>query len=272
MTRPPIPNTMKRAVRQHCGYGCAICGKIPYDIDHIVPYSVCLEHKLENLVLLCKAHHGEVTAGRLSKHTIRKARANPFSSSGRSRYEFMHEQLTRVFIGGNIVTLSEGLTINFIALRDRALFGLRVEGGRPLFFANLPDLSGNNALEMLDNQMTFHASRLWDVSFIGQKITVQYGQGRRFLEAKIADSVLSVSVLRAFESGMAIKLTEEATHANIGMGPIRFGGNFISNDGFTGTRNIVASASVEGPTVIRLPKDQGSLTMPQATKWLWAKK
>lgn len=271
MNRPHIPDPLQRAVRQHCGYGCAICGRIPYEIEHIIPYSVCLEHRLENLVLLCKTHHGEVTSGRLSKQTVHQARTYPFSNGGRSRYDFMHDQINRVFIGGNVVTLEEGLTVNFIATRNRVLFGLRVEDRRPLFFANLPDLSGNDALEISDNQMIFHANKLWDVSVVGQKVVVQYGQRRRFFEARIAESLLTVTMLRAFENGIAFKITDEATHVNFGLGPSRFEGNFIDNEGFNGVRNIVASASVAGPTVARVPRDEGTLTLPQASKWLWAK-
>ena len=77
--RPDIPALVKRAVRQACGFGCVICGKPLYEIDHIVPYSVVREHDPDNLVLLCDGHHREKTNKLLTVDQVREARANPIN-------------------------------------------------------------------------------------------------------------------------------------------------------------------------------------------------
>ncbi|WNG79930.1 hypothetical protein C6A86_016810 [Mycobacterium sp. ITM-2016-00316] len=55
--RPPIPDPMKREVRQRCGFGCVICGHPIYEYEHMDDYAVVKRHGVANITLLCDGHH-----------------------------------------------------------------------------------------------------------------------------------------------------------------------------------------------------------------------
>lgn len=77
--RAPIPEPLKRQVRQQCGFGCILCGKPLYHYEHMIEFAVVQEHTLENLALLCAEHHDEKTRGIRTTESIVQARAAPFN-------------------------------------------------------------------------------------------------------------------------------------------------------------------------------------------------
>jgi 5-methylcytosine-specific restriction endonuclease McrA len=89
--RPSIPEPIKRAVRQACGFGCILCGYPIYDYDHVVPYATTEEHTIENLCLLCGRHHTEKNRGLLPVEKVREARLDPINKrTGVSEAEYLH--------------------------------------------------------------------------------------------------------------------------------------------------------------------------------------
>lgn len=93
MGRPAIPVELARAVHVEAGHRCAIprCNHSNVDIHHIVPWSVCKEHRYSNLILLCpnchrRAHRGEIDAislrnyKRLLMETFRSSSDTPFTA------------------------------------------------------------------------------------------------------------------------------------------------------------------------------------------------
>lgn len=61
--RPPIPEDVKRQVRQRCAFGCVICGLPVYHYDHMTAYHVVKEHDAANITLLCASHHDQRPVG-----------------------------------------------------------------------------------------------------------------------------------------------------------------------------------------------------------------
>jgi 5-methylcytosine-specific restriction endonuclease McrA len=61
--RTPIPTHYKQAVLRRQKNKCRVCCNVldVYDIDHIVPYRICREHKLSNLQALCPTCHARKT-------------------------------------------------------------------------------------------------------------------------------------------------------------------------------------------------------------------
>ena len=75
-----IPDPLKRALRQACGYGCVICGCAIYQYEHIGPtFTEAREHDPERMALLCGSCHDKKTRGLLSKETAMLARNSPFA-------------------------------------------------------------------------------------------------------------------------------------------------------------------------------------------------
>jgi hypothetical protein len=54
------------------GHRCAIptCRQIPVEIAHIVAWTKCKEHKLENLIALCPTCHARFDKGEIDKKSI----------------------------------------------------------------------------------------------------------------------------------------------------------------------------------------------------------
>jgi hypothetical protein len=53
--RPNIPTDIRNAVFERDGNVCSYCGSSdgPFQIDHMIPWVVCREHAIENLVVAC---------------------------------------------------------------------------------------------------------------------------------------------------------------------------------------------------------------------------
>lgn len=70
-----IPDKVKEEVRIRCGFGCVICGSIPYQYDHFrVPFAEAKEHDAGDIILLCDNHHAMKTRRQISIDFIERAR------------------------------------------------------------------------------------------------------------------------------------------------------------------------------------------------------
>ena len=70
-----IPETVKRKVRQACGFGCVCCGLAIATYEHIDPeFSEAKNHDWKKIAYLCGSCHDKVTRGFWSKNKIKKAR------------------------------------------------------------------------------------------------------------------------------------------------------------------------------------------------------
>ena len=73
-----IPLPIKRKIRQHCHFGCVVCGSAIIEYEHVDPeYHEAMEHDPEKMTLLCPQCHAKVTRGLLSKDTVKKAMKHP---------------------------------------------------------------------------------------------------------------------------------------------------------------------------------------------------
>ncbi len=194
--RPHIPESIQRQVRQHCGFGCALCGRMPTEIEHIEPYSSVRSHDFENLVLLCRFHHGEVTSKRLGKAAVKEARRYPFS---------MRENLTTYSPElGKQVSVNFG-GINVLSGLGRTFHPFSIAGIKPITISvreklivnlNLFDRSGSLVVSVIENVFQFRPSSLWDVKMSGTFLKVSYGLRTTILGVNISDSMIEFSTVR----------------------------------------------------------------------------
>lgn len=77
--RPKISLSLQRRVRQQCAFGCVFCGKPVFEYDHIIEYSKVKRHEFDNLVLLCREHHGPKTHHCVNIDLLRAKRLKPFN-------------------------------------------------------------------------------------------------------------------------------------------------------------------------------------------------
>ena len=88
-----IPESVKRQVRQDCGFGCVVCATALYEYEHIDPtFAEARDHRAECIGLLCPNCHVAVTRGLRSKEEIKRAREHPAClARGFSKFDFQFE-------------------------------------------------------------------------------------------------------------------------------------------------------------------------------------
>jgi hypothetical protein len=80
LKRSSLDAVTKQQIRQRCGFGCIVCGELPWDYAHIEPpFEDALRHDPACMALLCDRHHREfdATPRLLSMERIRAAMLSP---------------------------------------------------------------------------------------------------------------------------------------------------------------------------------------------------
>lgn len=177
-----IPYSIKRKVRQACGFGCAICGHPIFEYDHIIPFSKVKEHKVANLCCLCPNHHADKTRKLIDEKLIAKARNNPFNL--RNKNVTTHP----FFFYGDECVIEIGSFYNYC---QRGADKSKIYEYAPLVMANeeiikikfgpedflLLDLlvkNSNNEIvvAIIENELITKLN-FWDIEFKGQILTVK---------------------------------------------------------------------------------------------------
>ena len=157
--RPAIRDPIKRAIRQRCGFGCVLCGIPIYEIDHLMPYSEVEEHDPENLVLLCKQHHGEKTLGLLPAELVAAANADPYNRrmgvSSPQELRYIGEGCEAV-IGSNRHVwprLDDGMLTVPLLVDDTPVVLFRAEDGHLLLTVQLFSEQNDMLIQIVDNEL-----------------------------------------------------------------------------------------------------------------------
>ena len=87
--RPPIPAETRRRIFVEAGHRCAIptCRHIEIDVHHIIPWSICRDHKYENLIALCPNCHRRADREDIDRKSLRLYKAN---------LRFMHDKFSQL--------------------------------------------------------------------------------------------------------------------------------------------------------------------------------
>jgi hypothetical protein len=187
--RPRIPDPVKRAVRQRCGFGCVICGFPLFEYDHLVPWSEVQEHDPDNLVLLCDRHHKEKTLHLLPVADVEAANANPRNlQTGLSPEYHLHYggAECEADIGSNIhrwPEMVDGLVTIPLLIDDTPIVMFRLEDGALLLTVQLFNAENELVVQVIDNELVFSAEQ-WDVEFKGQTLTIRHALRDVFVDMR----------------------------------------------------------------------------------------
>jgi hypothetical protein len=199
--RPPIPDPIKREVRQRCGFGCVICGVPIYEIDHLIPFSEVGEHDPENLLLLCSQHHTEKTRGLLPVEVITEANASPYNRrtgvSSPQALRYVGDGCEAI-IGSNRhiwPRLDDGMLTAPLLVDDTPLVLFRAEDGHLLLTVQLFDEQNDMLLQIVDNELVFSVAP-WDVEFSGRELTVRAGRRQIFVRIAFDPSDARITIDR----------------------------------------------------------------------------
>ena len=180
-----IPEDVKRAVRQRCGFGCVICGDAFIQYDHLsMKFKDARSHDPKDIVLLCASHHARKTSRQLSEETIRKAADKPKALEegftfgaldvGTDPPEITLGEMTCT----NVTNLFEvdGVCLFSVAPPERLGAPYRVS-------ARLTNSRGVEVLRIVENEFQAMVGN-WDFTVIGQVLTIRRAAADIILELR----------------------------------------------------------------------------------------
>ena len=194
--RPPIPEAIKRLVRQRCFFGCVVCGSPVFDYDHITEYALVGEHTTDNLTLLCPNHHRAKTVGRLGPDFIRERNATPFNASRSltGPYNLESSRSLKLEFGTcHQITSSlvDDATELGVLVNGRAYLSCHKENGWLTFSAVVTDDDGVELLVVKRGELVA-STQSWDITYVGSNLTVRSGLGGIVLEVVLTNQELNV--------------------------------------------------------------------------------
>ena len=166
---------MQREIRQRCGFGCVICGRIPYDYEHFdPPFAQAREHRAEGITLLCKMCHGDRGGRRLSVDRVKRGNASPYCKSHDAVWiqRLGDDPITLVF-GAN--TFGPRIDVAITHNGEDILRIRKTEDSRWAMSGTLRDSSGRQTLTFKDDQVVVYKGS-WDVEFVGPKMRLRSAQ------------------------------------------------------------------------------------------------
>jgi len=172
-----IPAETARIIRQECGFGCVICGKIFWDYEHIEPeFKDAREHDPARIALLCRYCHGRVPHF-LSKEAVWEARRNPHCKStgfsfgpldvGRGELRFSLGGLM-FFNPGSILRI-HGQELLCVEEPEQDHGPLRISAA---FYDHVGKVTAR-----VDRNRLLMSQDAWDVDIEGSRVTVRHGPG-----------------------------------------------------------------------------------------------
>ena len=189
-----IPESIKRQVRQECGFGCVICGMPIFHYDHIAGFATVQEHSVANLALLCPIHHQHKTSGRMSEETVRRARRNPFNqgSSMTAPAELVSGEEIEVRLGSNIAYDTRAYSdFHVLFINGAGFFTIHHETSGVSLTLRVTDEEGNVLLAVDRGQLSV-ATEAWDYRFEGTRLSVRCASGDIVLDADLTDRLVQI--------------------------------------------------------------------------------
>lgn len=195
--RSAISEPIRRQVRKECYFGCVLCGCPLFDYDHMIDYALLPEHRVENLVLLCRSHHADKTGNRLSLERVRYARANPANKlkSLTSAHKLEGNREIELLLGSNrsVVDLSPERDSHYaLWINGVGYLVLHFEDGWLTFSMRSTDAQGNVLLVVDKGQLSV-ATNAWDYRYEGTKLKIWEGKREVLFEADISNDKVHVT-------------------------------------------------------------------------------
>lgn len=159
-----IPEDIKEQIRNRSGFGCVVCGSIPYEYEHIDPEFVdAQEHDPERMALLCPTHNQEKKKGLLSKRDIYEFYKKPaclINKFAKYKFNTPRESLNWSFGGVKFLNNDKDVCVNGKPI-------LSITGGRTEFEPLLLngyfyDNNNRNICDIIDNELRIIVQNIGD--------------------------------------------------------------------------------------------------------------
>jgi hypothetical protein len=217
-----IPSSVKRLVRQQCGFGCVICGLGIVQYEHVDPeFKDAQHHDPDCIALFCPQCHAKVTTGMWSKQKIKLAMQDPKCKQVGYTREFFD------FVRGYPSLRFGGITLyncpTPIAISEHPLFSIKPseDPDSPFRFSGyFTDSKGNRSLKIIDNEWQASTSA-WDVEIQGPTITIR--ERHRFIHLILRvnpPSEIIVEMLKMSLAGYTFEANGDFLHVGLPDGKI----------------------------------------------------
>lgn len=181
--RPPIPESIKREVRQRCGFGCVICGLPLYEYEHMLEWATVKRHVAKEITLLCREHHGQKTNGLLPVEAVIQADKKPYNLK-----EGVSKSLLLNYSGNTDISfkfgdsilpypkLPEGSYVYPIVIDDIPIISFCIKNNN--LFINFVAFDENNELvfHIVENEVVYSTEQ-WDIEWVSNRITIREHKG-----------------------------------------------------------------------------------------------
>ena len=166
-----IPASIKREVRKRDGFGCVFCAVPIIEYEHVDPTFIeAKEHKSSGITLLCPTCHAKVTKNQISKELVKQAMANPAAlKNGEVRDELRFTDNHPTVVVGGATFRECNIPIQF---RDHEIISIKREDDKFFLNANLWDRNGRKTLKIVNNEWTTFNENIWDLTIVGNTITI----------------------------------------------------------------------------------------------------
>jgi hypothetical protein len=195
--RPHLPADVAFTVRQHCGFGCVICGAPIYEYDHMLGIQETGDDP-DFITLLCSKHHRDKTARRLPLATVLAANEDPYNrrnalTTGTDLY-FSDNRVITFDLGAFRMTTAPNSLQNVGIVIDGAVaLGASITDGHLRLDMNFRDLNNKLLLLVTDGVLRF-ANRNWDITYIGTKIQIRRGNRDVVLDMDVDAETSTITV------------------------------------------------------------------------------
>lgn len=182
-----IPTNIKRQVRQRDGFGCVFCAVPIIEYEHVDPtFAQAKEHEVSGITLLCPTCHAKVTKKQISKALVKEAMKKPAAmEKGHVGDQlFFSNSHPTIVVGGATFTECD-IPIKF---QDYDIISIREENGKYFLNANLWDNKGRQSLKIIDNEWNVSRENIWDLTIVGNTVTIHEKKRSPTLVFKIVDN------------------------------------------------------------------------------------
>jgi len=216
--RPPIPDPMKREVRQRCGFGCVMCGLPLYTYEHMLGWANVRRHVAEELTLLCYQHQYERTHGLLPIEDVKCADLNPYNlREGISKPYTLHYSGSncRADIGRNVFSFQDdGSNPEFVAfaIDEESIISFRLDNGHWLLNLSVYDRNDDLIVLIVDNELIYSVSP-WDIELVGRNLIIREAQ-RRILVDILFEPPSQIKIQRGhfFHNGIEVEIKPDSLY------------------------------------------------------------
>jgi hypothetical protein len=227
-----IPESVKRQVRQRCGYGCVICGTAIVEYEHVRPtFAKAKVHDPDGIVLLCPTCHSQKTRNFLSDRRVLEAMERPKAKQDGFAFSDLEHHASHPYIIFGGMTLKHCPTpLQITGIPLIRIEGAEVARGPYQISANFFDESGAPSLFINKNEWLVSAYS-WDMEAVGGRITVRTGPGEIALQLLFDPGQgIVVERLRMHCGGYFIKASHEKLEVvSPGGGQASFTGCMVDN-------------------------------------------